>query len=525
MRDSERSLSVWKASVPPLERAALDADATCDVCVVGAGIAGLSVAYHLAREGRSVVVLDDNAVGGAETGQTTAHLASALDDRYYQLARVFGADGARLAYESHDAAIGRIDAIARDEGIDCDLLRLDGYLFAGEGRPARELDRELEAARAAGFTDAEKVAHAPLPGLDTGPCLRFPRQGQIHPLAYLHGLVDAIERRGGRIHTGTHAVRFTAERRRGGVRVETSAGRAVSAAALVVATNVPVNDRVTIHSKQEPYRTFVVALRLPPGAVPRALFWDTEDPYHYVRTQPGRDGDDLLIVGGEDHKTGTRDDAAERYGRLEGWTRARFPTAGEVVHRWSGQVIEPFDLLAYIGRNPGDSPDVYVATGDSGHGMTHGTIAGMLICDLIQGRPNPWASLYDPGRKTARAAVEYVRVNAGVAAKYLDWVRPGEVSSVEEIRPGSGALLRRGLGKVAVSRGDDGRLTACRAVCPHLGGVVHWNSEERSWDCPVHGSRFSAAGEVLNGPACAGLAPAPPEPERAGDAVTSTRPI
>jgi Rieske Fe-S protein len=265
-----------------------------------------------------------------------------------------------------------------------------------------------------------------------------------------------------------------------------------------------VNDIVTIHTKQAAYRTFVVGLPVSRGSVPRALYWDTPDPYHYVRLVPGTEGD-VLIVGGEDHKTGQEDDAEERFARLIAWTRERFPTTGDAVYSWSGQIMEPIDGMAFIGRNPGDARNVYIATGDSGNGMTHGTIAGILLTDLILGRDNPWATLYDPSRITLRAASEFAKENLNVAVQYADLVTGGEIDSTDQLASDTGAVLRRGLNKIAAYRDPNGQLHELSAVCPHLGCIVQWNSTEKTWDCPCHGSRFEAQGNVINGPAITGL--------------------
>jgi nitrite reductase/ring-hydroxylating ferredoxin subunit len=287
--------------------------------------------------------------------------------------------------------------------------------------------------------------------------------------------------------------------------VKTTDGRTVAAAAIVMATNTPINDRFAIHTKQAPYRTYVVAGRVQRGSVPRALYWDTEDPYHYVRLQT-TDVGEMLLAGGEDHKTGQATDFEARYARLEAWARNRFPLL-DVAYRWSGQVLEPIDGLAFIGRNPLDADNVYVATGDSGQGMTHGTIAGILITDLIEGRPNPWAEVYAPSRKTLRAVGEFARENLNVAAQYAEWVTGGEVASEADIPPGKGAIVRRGISKVAVYRDPDGKVHVLSAACPHLGCIVHWNAVESSWDCPCHGSRFDPLGRVLCGPAIGNLRP------------------
>jgi glycine/D-amino acid oxidase-like deaminating enzyme/nitrite reductase/ring-hydroxylating ferredoxin subunit len=495
-------LSVWEAGRTPLLREPLTGDLETDVCVVGAGIAGMTTAYLLARAGRRVVVLDRGPVGGGETGQTTAHLSSALDDYYHVLERVHGPNGARLARASHEAAIDEVERIVGAEGIDCDFARLDGYWFLGEGHDVSLLERERDAARRAGAAGVELVAAVPDLPFDTGPALRFPRQGQFHVLKYLDGLTRAIEASGGRIHTRAEVTSVE-----GGERAAARGDRfAVNASAVVVCTNAPVSHTVVIHSKQAPYRTFAISARVPAGAVPRILLWDTNDPYHYVRTQPmtGSASHVHLIVGGEDVKQGHADDAESRFARLEAWCRERFPVEA-VDHRWSGMVMEPFDYLAFIGRDP-TLANVYVATGDSGHGMTHGTIAGMLVCDLIAGQDNEWSTLYDPGRKTLSltAAQEYIVENVDVATGLVAGTT--DVSSAAEIAPGTGALLRRGGRVIAAYRGEDGVVVERSARCTHLGCVVRWNSEERSWDCPCHGSRFAPSGDVLTGPARSPLA-------------------
>lgn len=495
---------VSRPELPPLTR-----DVRVDVGIVGAGIAGLSTAYLLARAGKSVAVLDDGQVGSGETERTTAHLSHALGARYFELEQLHGLDGARFAAESHTAAIDTIERIVSEEDIDCDFERLDGYLFNAPGEPVELLERELEAAHRAGLVETKIVPRAPLNSFDTGRALLFPRQGQFHPLKYLSGLAAAIGRAGGMIYPGTHAHTIRGGRQ---ARIETSRHFNVDCAAIVVATNTPVNDRLAIHTKQAAYRTYVIALAVPAGTVPKVLFWDTGDPYHYVRLQTTAPtatagGEDLLIVGGEDHKTGQADDAEARYRRLEAWTRQRFSTAGEVRYRWSGQVMEPVDALAFIGRNPMDHDNVFIVTGDAGNGMTHGTIAGLLLTDLIQGRSNPWSELYHPSRITPAAASDFLRENLNVAAQYADWLTAGDTERDRLVPRGQGAIVRRGLTKIAVYRDEEGNFHECSAVCPHLGAVVNWNHGEQTWDCPAHGSRFDPKGRVLNGPANQDLHP------------------
>ena len=378
-----------------------------DVVIVGGGIAGLTTAYLLSKSGKKVAVIEDGYIASGETGRTTAHITHALDDRYYNLERNHGLDGARIAAESHTAAINLIESVVNEESIDCDFERLDGFLFLDPSDKKESLDKELEATHRAGINATEIIDKAPLQTFNTGPCIRFPNQAQFQPLKYLRGLCHAIIKGGGRIFTETHAQEINSDG------IKTVDGYTIKARNIVIATNAPIIDETSkIYDKQDAYRTYVIGARIKKGMIPTALYWDTGNqnsenlvaPYHYVRIQK-MDNDsnyDLLIVGGEDHQTGnfsSDDDIETRYYRLESWAKERFPIE-EIEYQWSGQVMEPQDSIAFIGHNPGDDKNnIYIATGDSGNGITHGTIAGILLKDLILGKNNPWTSLYDPSRK------------------------------------------------------------------------------------------------------------------------------
>jgi len=503
---SAKNQSIWAATVKMPVCRRLSQNLATDVCIVGAGIAGLTTAYLLTKAGKRVVVLDDGPIASGMTRVTTAHLSNAIDARFINIERQHGEQGAHLTAQSHAAAIDRIEDTAAELGIDCDFQRVDGYLFLAPGDEEKLLEDELAAALRAGC-DAEMIARAPLDSFNTGPCLRFRNQGRVHIYKYLAGVARAITQHGGKICTNSHA-----ESIEGGAVAKVKVGDyAVTADAVVVATNTPINDRFAIHTKQAPYMTYAIGARVPRGAVTDALYWDTEDYYHYVRLQPLETGAgereyDLLIAGGEDHKSGQADDIDQRHERLLAWTKQRFPI-DQVEFTWGGQYMETIDGLAFIGRNPMDEDNVYVVTGDCGQGITHGTIAGMLLTDMILGRDNPWEKLYDPSRKTLRAMGTFAKENVNVAGQYAEWITPGEVSSPDEVEVGCGAIMRRGITKIAVWRDENGKLTELSAVCPHLHCIVQWNNAVKTWDCPCHGSRFHADGTVLNGPANRNLEP------------------
>ncbi|MDA4125751.1 MAG: FAD-dependent oxidoreductase [Thaumarchaeota archaeon] len=502
-RTSGKTMPSWFADAGSLGFHRLETDISADIVVVGAGIAGMSIAYFLSKAGRNVVVLDDGNVGSGETGRTTAHISHVLDDRYYRIERIHGRKNTRLAAESHTAAIIRIESIVHEENIDCDFERLDGYLFLDPTDKKKTLDQELKSTHRIGIIGTELLERAPLKSFDTGPCIRFPNQAQFHPLKYLSGLAHAIVRHGGTIHTETHVQEVSST----GVR--TAEGKKVRASKIVVATNAPIVDKISkIHHKQHPFRTYVVAARVKKGSVTRALYWDTGNqksknsvqPYHYVRIQELKNepGNDLLIVGGEDQATGDSADTKRKYETLEAWTRKRFPVK-KVAYRWSGQDFDSKDSLAFIGRNPHDSrKNVFISTGNSWNGITYGTIAGMLLSDVILGKENKWARLYDPSRRIVTQA----NVSYPESPKPKKLGLQDALHMAGKLTPGQGVVVEiRREKSMAFYRAEDGKLRSFSASCTHEGCTVTWNESERSFDCSCHGSRFSYRGNVVSSPA------------------------
>jgi glycine/D-amino acid oxidase-like deaminating enzyme/nitrite reductase/ring-hydroxylating ferredoxin subunit len=500
---SEKSVSLWM-DTPVLDAAPpLRANEHADVVVVGSGIAGMSVAYELASRGKDVVVVDRGPIGKGMTSRTTAHLSADCDDGFHEMIARRGAPLASAWYESQAASIDRIETHQRELAIACDFRRVDGHLFLAPETDSEVLDREYEAARTVGMPVFREQG-VPFSGRASTPALRYPNQARFHPLKYLAGLAAAIRKAGGRFYAET--IVQGVDEDENGVRVTTSDSVTVHAKHAVVATNSPINDRFAIHTKQAPYRTYAMAFAVPAGGLADGLYWDTLDPYNYVRLQPGDDGEEILIVGGADHKTGEADDAPARFADLEAWMRKMWPDLGRELNRWSGQVQETIDFSAFIGRNPG-SARTYVATGDSGQGMTHGAVAGLLISDLIFNGNASWTEVYDPSRKPIKAAGRFVSENLTLAKNFAEYVAPGELRSWETLRPGHGAIVRRGLKKIAAYRDPQGRLHLHSAACSHLGCHLHWNSFESCWDCPCHGSQFAPDGTALNGPAVGGLKP------------------
>jgi len=455
-----------------------------------------STAYELSSKGMTVAVLDRGRIGMGMTARTTAHLSANNDDGYRTFIDKRGEKLTRDYYLSQRTAIERIENIQSSEAIACDYRRVDGFLFPGPHTSQKEIDEEYEATRKAGMP-VEYVAGVPLRGYEKTRSLRYPNQATFHPTKYLRGLARCISGRGGKLFSDAAVV--SVEEEGDTVTVKTETGQTVTAKHAVVATNSPINDRVALHSKQAPYRTYAMALEMPRGALPDGLYWDTLDPYHYVRLQPGT-RHDYLIVGGADHKSGEADDAEIRYEALEAWIRNLIPGLGGVTHRWSGQVLDTIDYSSFSGRNPGNK-NVFVHTGDSGQGITHGVVGSLIISRMILEGVELWQELYAPERKTKSAIGTFISENVTAVKNFAEYVAPGEVASFDEIKPGNGAIVRYGLKKVAAYRDEKGDLHARSAACTHLGCHLHWNSFETCWDCPCHGSQFDVDGAVLNGPA------------------------
>jgi glycine/D-amino acid oxidase-like deaminating enzyme/nitrite reductase/ring-hydroxylating ferredoxin subunit len=494
------SNSLWMEIDVAADANPLSETGRCDVVVVGSGIAGLSAAYELAKRKLSVIVIDRGRICSGMTARTTAHLAPLCDDLMSEMARLRGQELAKGFYQSQAAAVSRIEQIQKAETIDCDFRRLDGYLFQGRRQPADVIDRELDAVRAAG-APVERLVGVPLAGCADRHVLRYPDQATFHPLKYLAGLVRACKGMGVKFFADTPAQEVIDEKN--AVTVKTTRAQIIASSA-IIATNSPIVDRYALHTKMAPYRTYAVAFAINKDALPDALYWDTEDPYHYVRLQPGARGKNFVIVGGEDHKTGEADDAESRFGRLEDWARELIPALENITHRWSGQVLDTIDYAGFIGRNPG-SERVYVATGDSGQGMTHGVAGALINADLITLGTSDWAHVYAPDRKPVAAIGNYLRENATALKNLAEYLTAGEISSLDELQAGHGAILRQGLNKLAAYREANGEVRLHSSSCTHIGCQLHFNSFEHTWDCPCHGSIFGVDGEPLNAPAISPL--------------------
>ena len=484
--------SLWLDTVDRQKCPPLDADVHADVCVIGAGITGLSAALELQREGRSVVLIEGRFVGAGATGYTTAKLSSLHGLVYDRLERMLGGDAARTYGAANQRGISRAFELAGELGIECDLRAKPNLTYTEDADGREPIEREVEAARRAGLPAAlVEVADLPFP---IAAAVRFGSQAEFHPVKFLAGLAEAFQQAGGRLHEGSFAVSVAAG---APCRVITDARRTITAGAVVVATHLPFLDRGLYFARCHPERSYVVATPYERGDATEGMYLSTESPAHSVRTHVLGDRT-WLLVGGESHKTG-QGDARERYGRLEAWARERFGV--EPVLRWATQDQIPVDGVPFIGPVDPISKNVYVATGFRKWGLALGIAAPELLSAWIDGRDHPWRALFDTRRLRLRASAgPLLKEGVNVAARFVG-DRAVKRADVDSIPPGEGRVIGAGAGQLAVRRDADGRLHALSARCTHMGCIVNWNSAEGVWDCPCHGSRFDADGHVIMGPA------------------------
>lgn len=485
----DRTKSLWEDFKLP-QHPSLTQNRTKEVCVVGGGISGISIAYQLAKRGHKVILLEGGRIASGQSGRTTAHLTYQVEDQFSHLLKHM--DQKRLGefVNGHKRAIDLIEENILEENINCDFKRLDGYLFLDSGNTLDLLKEEVRIGHKIGL-DLSLTDQVPaFPGL--GPAVIYPRQGQFHPKKYIAGLLRALQDLGVEVYENSHVKEFIVTDEL--AQMITQEGHVVESKYLVIATDSPVNNRFYIHTKQSAYRTYVLGFTMN-RKIEIPLMWDTGDPYHYIR-QSG----DILMVGGEDHRSGQmpkNDPCIE----LEKWAREKFSFLGEVKWKWSGQVFEPVDQIGFIGRNAGLEKNVFIITGQSGIGMTSSAIASMIIPDLIEGRSNSMIEIFDPARVSLRDTATFLKENTNTAFQYKDWITPAGIKSSDEIPFDQGGLIREGLGKSCIYHNEKDDFEKKSAVCSHLGGIVHWNEFEKTWDCPCHGSRYNVHGKVIEGPA------------------------
>lgn len=520
---------VWVHTEPYSHRPhypTLDQNVQTNICIIGSGITGVQSAYELVKRGHEVTMIEARDILSGESGRTSGHLANALDDGYTNIAKKHGDKGAALAADSHAWALGRVGEVAKELEIECEYRKLPGYEVSQYDRGKQpkeheqeihELREEVDKAKALKM-EADFKEDFAVKGWDGEPDQRgaavFANQATFHPTKYLVGILEWLNKQSNfSCYTNSRvlevsekglSVPLLADNKH--VLVKTESGHTIDCNNAIMATCVPLQ-KLSVVAEMEYMRTYCIAIKIPKGYVEDCLLYDNAEAYKYIRLTHCDSEHDYMVVGGCDHKVG-QEPPTGRFKELETWTRERFTRAGSVDYAWSGQIFEPVDYMAFIGLDPG-TKHTYIVTGDSGNGLTHGVLAGRLLADEIESKPNEWAQLYRPQRMAsiAKSMGSMLSHDVQINAQYKRFLQ-SDINDIEDLAKGEGGVLNSKTGKpTAIYKDDQGKTHKFSALCPHMKGVVCWNGMEKSWDCPVHGSRFSKDGVCVMGPAKGNLGP------------------
>lgn len=470
-----------------------DINTIFDVAIVGGGITGVTLGLHLQKQGKKCVIIEARNLCFGTSGGTTAHLNTLMDNPYPTIISDFGKEGAQTVARAAKEAIALVESHIREYNIECGFERTNGYLFAQDEKQIKELNEIHDACGEVGV-EAKFSNTIPVP-INFRKALEVADQGKFHPIRYVHGLAKAFEELGGTI---IEECRVTDIEDGDIISIETSTNN-LKSRILVYATHIPPGINL-LHLRCSPYRSYAMAVKLRDNNYPSGLIYDMYDPYHYYRTQE-IDGDRYLIVGGEDHRTGENANTNKSFLQLESHIRTHFDVA-EITQRWSSQYYEPVDGLPYIGKLPGASENILVATGYGGNGITYSHVAVLELSSLILNKQSKYDDLFSPGRiKPVAGFTGFVKHNTDVVAQFVGkWFATEKLEELSELAPDEGKVVKLNNETMALYKDPTGALHAVNPSCTHMKCSVAWNAAEKSWDCPCHGARYSVEGEVLNGP-------------------------
>ncbi len=484
----------WIASTPPTDYPSLESDIEVDVAIIGGGMVGITLGYLLSQENIKAAIIEADRILQGTTGHTTAKITSQHSLIYARLKKDWGHDLARQYAEANETAIHMINNIAEDEKISCDFLWRPAFVYTQQDKYIKQIEDESEAADSLGI-NSTFLEETPLP-FRVKAAVRFDHQAQFHPLKFLKPLAEKFVENGGQIYEDTHAIEIEEGSRNV---VNTSQGHKIKASKVVIATHYPFFDGGGLYfSRIWAERSYIIGLTME-GKFPPGMYINAETPSRSLRAQKSEEGE-LVLIGGEHHKTGQSRNTNLHYSNLIEFARQTFPVK-EVRYRWSTQDCMTLDGLPYVGNITSRTPDIYVATGFQKWGMTNSLAASMIIRDLISLNDSPWKEIYSPSRSTtASSIVNFITQNANVAKNYVAGKIEPALENVE-IEKGQAAVVNVDGQKMGAFKDDQGRIHMVDITCPHVGCELEFNTAERSWDCPCHGSRFTYEGDIIEGPA------------------------
>lgn len=489
---SIKKTSIWHdsshkpQSFPPLKE-----NITTDIAIVGGGIHGIVAAYLLAKAGKQVTLVEQDKLCSGDTGYTTAFISYVIDESLSDLVKTFGKEKAQEAWQACQYTISQLTKIIQKENIDCDFEETSLTLYATTEDEKEYLKQESKLAQELGFKTSFNVDNK-LPLKNQG-YVAFPHNAKFHPLKFLSGLIKKASDIGVTFYEQTAVQNIDH-----GEKITLHTDKAtITANYLIAATGAPINSPMLLQAKIKPTNTYVIAGTLPKKTLNSGLYIDVQTPYHYLRIDNDKD-EDTFILGGEDHPTGEKKNTDEVYDRLEEYLKTSLTSNFTVTHHWGGQILTSLDGLPYIGHHPLYHNEM-VGMCFSGDGMPFGILAAIINTDLILGKENVYTKLFAPGRFSG--FVEFIKHGIDISQSMVSGYLPAEKKEFSSLEPGDAAVIDYQGKKIAVRRNKEGKILAISAVCTHMGCIVNWNKAQETWDCPCHGSRFTADGTVFRGPA------------------------
>ncbi|QDT17606.1 FAD-dependent oxidoreductase [Alienimonas californiensis] len=490
MTSIPRGEAYWNATAEAPDFPTLSGDVSVDVAVIGGGIVGITAARLFKDRGLTVAVVEAQRVGRQVTGRSTAKVSSQHGLIYQKLEKNFGEERARLYGEAQEAAVRMIRQLAAEHGIDCDLEDQAAYTYTREEKQVSQIEDEVKVAQKLGLP-ATLVRQTDLP-FDVLAANRFDGQAQFHPTKYVAGLAGTVPGDGSHVFERSRAVDWEP------TRVVTDQG-VVTARHVVMATHLPLGQVGGYYAQAHPMAEPVVAARV--KGAPEGMYLSVDKPSHSYRAHRNANGETYAIVAGNSFKPGHTDEERQSVEDVERWLNENFD-AGPIEYRWVNEDYSSIDNAPFIGWSSSIGEGYLVATGFNAWGISNGTAAGMILADLVEGRENPWTSLFDATRvKPVAGGPKFVKENLSVAAHLVTGYLSRRPKSYDELEPGDAAIMEIDGEKVAAFKDEQGVVHAVSAVCSHMGCIVGWNETDRTWDCPCHGSRFELSGEATHGPA------------------------
>jgi Glycine/D-amino acid oxidases (deaminating) len=485
--------SYWMASSPTTHYPVLDEDINVEVAIIGGGFAGISAAYMLTKAGVKVAILEADHILQGTTGHTTAKITSQHYLIYDKLVKKMGEERAQQYANANEAAIGIIEKIAKENNIECDYIPQNAYVYTLEDKYVDKINDEEKAASLLGIK-ASCLDKIPLP-FTIKAALQYENQAQFNPLKFLIPLAKIITEKGNKIYEQSRIVDIEDD---DGYTIITNRGNKVRAEKLIIASHYPCYNKSALHfTRIYASRSYVIALKAK-EKYPGGMYITAENSGFSYRSQPTDDGE-LIFVGGESHKTGQGGDTAKHYEVLINQSHEKF-TIEDIPYRWSAQDCMTMDELPLVGHYNSNTPNLYIATGFMKWGMTNSIASATILKDLIVEGRSPWKDVYNPSRDTILASTKnFVVENLNVAEKLLEG-KLMPASDPDDMEPGEGKKIKVDGQKSKAYRDEKGELHVVDPTCMHMGCELSWNSAEKSWDCPCHGSRYALDGTIIEGP-------------------------